>query len=424
MCVKVRGFTRRAAIVGVLAALPVVALAQLGLDEPPRVVMLNLAANQEAGKTAVIEFRAALQSDDGVRNISPGPLANALALPIELDADAALRQTLGRVDELLTGALKDRGDFKFDDAIAKLEQAERALMPLEPGANVMTRLADVNFQLGLVYMSQTDPAAAADVFRVTHRLSPGRTLDPARTFPEVIKAFQAAGAPQAKTARVIVNAPFDGAAVYIDGVKRGVTPLDIKVEPGLHYFWGTLPDKKPAGAKDDASRRVTREVRLDIQRIPDEDLAREIRRDLLTRTVPASDEVYATAAQKVAVLTGEQIVVILVERGQDQLWVASYDRAQRRLSEWTRFESGQAASIIKALPGRLDLDPKNVTDPTPDAGIRIPIPPKPTPWYKQPAAWGAVGGAAVIVTVSVFILTRQSEPPPERPDFACCGGFE
>jgi len=426
MGVKVRFIARRVAVLAVIA-LPFAAMAQL-LPEgpPPRVALLNVALDQQAGQLAVRALRKALLADDQFDPLQPGPLANVLELALNLDPDAEIDAAIARADDLLNQAEEAYTNLREKEAEELLRAAERELVSIEPRSKVIQRLAEINFRLGLVLMRRQDSVSAAGAFRVAMRLSPDRPApDPGVYDPDVIKAYEAAASlSQAKTATVEVIAPFDGADVYIDGKKVGVTPYRASVEPGLHYFWGTMPDKQPFGARLTAIVYEERELSLQIRRIPDDRIAARMRAELLRNG--ARDEARLSAAvATIYQLTLVKFVAVVTQHKDKGLQVAIFDPTGRRLTEWAELSPESAEDVIKALPGRVDLDPDKLP-PLADAGAGGlgNGKPKGRPWYREPLSYVAIGGVTVIAVAGFLILSGSDQGVTEFIDGRCCEPFE
>jgi hypothetical protein len=397
--------------------LPFAALGQLVLDEPPpRVALLNVAGDQDAGYQATRALRRALLADDQLEPLQPGRLADVLEKALPADPAQDLARMLEEVDGQIAESVDALTNLQESVAQAKLKTAERALISVEPTPEVVTRLAEINFQLGRVYLRTSQPRAADDSFRLVRRLDPSRPdPDPGKFDPDVVDAWKAAKGKQAKSAVVTVTAPFEGAEVYIDGVKVGVTTHEAKVEPGPHYFWASMPEKAPAGERATAIFEEPRRLTLQISRIPDDQIAAELKRGVLTGE-RADAEIGAVVA-RVYEMTLVKYVVVVSEQDA-RMSVAVFSGNGRRLTEWATLTPETAGDVVAALPGRLKLDPNGLPEGTPDAGVIGGGNKKPTgrPWWKDPISYATIGGVSLIVVVSVLILASSDATPQREPN--------
>jgi len=424
MGVSVRVFAHWTALVALIAATaaaPVRVATGAQASTRPRVALLNVAADQAAGQRAVRALRRALLADDQFDPLQPGPLANVLELAMSPDPHAATDTAIARADERIAAAREALSNLEETEAHRQLKLAERTLVMLEPTAPVIERLAEINFQIGLVHMRRQDSVSAAAAFRIAMRLAPSRPPpDPGVYSPDIIDAYRAAASlPQAKTATVRVVAPFDGADVYIDGIRVGVTPYTATIEPGAHYFWGTMADKQAFGARLTALVDEPREVSLLIRRIPDDQIAARVRRKLLSAET-RDDDALREATAIIYQLTLVKYVLVVTDRPRGELTVSVFDAAGDRLTAWAELSERSAAHVIHALPGRVVLHPRPLPA-APDAGAAQPIALPPSrPWYREPLSYVAVGGGTLLVAIGVMILTSSSSAPAERIGGACC----
>ncbi|RMH41934.1 MAG: PEGA domain-containing protein [Deltaproteobacteria bacterium] len=353
------------------------------------------------------------------RPLQPGPLATVLEKALPADPAADVAAELRRADELIAEAIEHITNLREEQARELLKRAEARLIRLKPTRGVLDRLAEINFQLGRIYMRRSDSRSATDAFRVTMRLQPDRPPpDPRRYDPDVIEAWRAASLAQARTAVVTVTAPFDGARVFIDGVQVGVTPYRAQLEPGAHYFWAEMDNKQPAGMRATAIFEEPREVNLQIRRLPDDAIAARVKRSLLAG--PLTEQAIATAVQQLYELLLVKYVIVLADRDPTGIGAAVFDARGARVTEWVPVTERDAAALVRALPGRVDLSAPAVAG---DAGPPAPpadAGPPERPWWRNPMSYAAVGGGALIVVVGVLILTASEDAPAPHPDLTCC----
>ncbi len=128
---------------------------------------------------------------------------------------------------------------QFMGALASLEKAEGTL---ERGIEFLRDpklLVEIHIYLGLTNMALGDTEVAATHFEEVARADPARSLDPVRTPPKMLEAFDASRAQvaEADTARVeISSGKVTGAEVYVNGMPSGSTPVILQLAPGRYHI--------------------------------------------------------------------------------------------------------------------------------------------------------------------------------------------
>jgi hypothetical protein len=414
MSVIVRVFVRQStpAVVRILSGLVVFGVfagdptTPIAAAAPRRVALLNVADDQDAGQAATRALRSALLADVMFGPLPAGDLARALEDPIARTAEDPEAEVLAAADHSLASAAEARAAFEDDRALAELRAAEQSLLAVRPTGAVVARLAEVNFQIGILAMGREESDRAIDGFRVVHRLDPGRgALDPARYMPPVLAAYQAAALPQKKSAKILVRTPYDRAEVLVDGQLVGTTPHEADLEAGVHYVWTEFPAYAPAGARIVAVADQTETVQLPLRPLPAAERIRQVRRELLgpaARRPPATDDIVAAAAS-VADIAGVPVVIVIVGVDPAALDAVVYSSQSGDVTTRAAWQADAAGAIVAALPGRLL--------PSGSGGGPPPPPPPPPPWYRTRWGIAAISGGVVLTLVGVAALAQDDTPP-------------
>jgi hypothetical protein len=257
------------------------------------------------------------------------------------------------------------------------------------------------------YAGERGLDAARPLFLLVHRLTPGRTLDPGRYLPEVVKAFAAASITGASGKVTITAVGAD--EVLVDGVVvPGGEPVDSHPVPaGPHIITvrgdrvvttgrrvdvtaaSTLPvDFKLVGATDE-TRIMRARDRLVAAR---DDGARNVAlRDLLSTIKPSADAVVVVREGGDA---GEMAVRLFTDQG--------------GLGP-PRVVGDDVAGAIAPLRPIRKPPPRNGSG-RPGGGIgRTPEVPPDEPWYTRSwfkATSGTIAGVAAVVLITA-IVTRD-----------------
>lgn len=385
-------------------ALIVVVLAAPGAHaQTRRVAVVNVATDQNAGQTAASKLRLSLAADSDFRPLDPGELTRALEDPVppERDEDA---ERIADADRLLAAAMDALVRGEPAAAADRLGEAEDKLMEARPTADVLARLAEVNFQLGLIFMGGNQPDEARRAFRIARRFGADRDMS---SYPRNYQnEYESAGAERARNAPVTVRAPVDGAVVYVDGVRAGETPLKVELDEGIHYYWAEAAGRLPAGARRVAIAKQDDVVRLDLRSVPVDTQMIETRRELLARGGRAPDESYRALAEAVSLTERFVAVVIVIADGpRGGLVMAAYDASTDTLGGWVPYSAERVDAFVATLPARPGAG-------NGDKGRKAP---KVSPWYKKWWVWAIVGSVAV---GGLGLATTLEEPQPVGA--SCC----
>lgn len=299
----------------------------------------------------------------------------------------------------LAGARERLGRFLDAEAAAMARAAQDAAAGDADRAATREVLADLAFVEAMAIAGGGDLAAATPTFALVHRLSPGRTLDPARYLPEVIRAFDAAATPPPQTGMLFIAAP-GATQVLVDGVAIGGEPVALQVAPGPHIVTARGEAIRGSGRRVEAAAGQTVRVDLILVQAPLAVRAGRARDRLLAAT---TDAARADAVETLLQLAGAKDgVVLVVEAGA----VAARLYTQRGGLGPPRPVGDDLPAVLRPFRPVRPLPPPQV-DPTPEPVI--PVEPTP-PWYRE--RWAkvsiGVGTAAVVIAVVAAIVTRDA----------------
>jgi PEGA domain len=368
---------------------------------PRRIAVLNAATDGDAGARAAAELRRALlRESPDLLPLEAGVLSRALEeeLPPESEIDAAVRQAHAQLDT----ARNAIAHFEHAAARRALARAETLVLALEPDEHVVQILSEVSFQAGLIHLRDQNRGLAVDAFRQVLRLVPEREpLDPTRYPPEVVQAFAAAHRPGGDAGALDVEATVDGAAVYVDGVRIGVTPIRAEIAAGLHYMVVEAPGFQSRGRKLEVAPRERIELKIELSRLQLDQRAADLRRRL-TEGRGSRHSTLRRAGREVALLAGVDAVLVVGD-GKGRPSVAIYERNADRLSLFRPVDR-EVEKLFGLLlpaprPGPIDLLPEEERE-------------EPAPWYLRPWGVATLGGSAILTILGVVVLTST----PIQPD--------
>jgi hypothetical protein len=192
-----------ALVVGVFATL----VSPAAADERP-VLVIDATATDE-GRAMVSRIEKHIGPDPmltPVPDLFRAPLVEPTATDTSWRAEEA---TLAEVRKLLT-------PIGYRQAAEKARAAQDRLAPYAADPGARSLLAELVLVEGLAIAGESGLDAARSHFLLVHRLTPGRTLDPGRYLPEVVKAFAAASITGA-SGKVTITA-VGASEVLVDGV--------------------------------------------------------------------------------------------------------------------------------------------------------------------------------------------------------------
>jgi hypothetical protein len=205
-----RGAAKHAMNLGASAlvvALIAATFATAAADERP-VLVIDTTGTEE-GRAMVARIEKHMGPDPMLTPVGDRYL-KALREPTATDTSwKAEEATLAEARKLLT-------PIGYRQAAEKAAAAEDRLAPFAGDPAVRVLIAEFVLVEGLAVAGERGVDAARPLFLLVHRLTPGRTLDPGRYAPNVVKAF-AESAVVGATGKVTINA-VGADEVLIDGV--------------------------------------------------------------------------------------------------------------------------------------------------------------------------------------------------------------
>lgn len=391
-------------VAAVLASALPLTLAVASAAAQRSVAVVNAAADDQLGSAAAARIRAQLAADPDLAPIETGNLARALEGPLPA-ADPAI-EAIAAARRALTDAQDAMGQFETQRGIDVLIRAQEQLISIAPTDEVVSALADVQFQLGLLHLRDQNRGLAVDSFRLLHRLSPDRAaLDAARFLPVVVEAFEEARKPLPTDATLNATAAFDGVTIYLDGKSIGKTPLTRPIAVGPHIITAAVAGHQPKGERLRVASNQSVERAIELERLPSSEQAYELRHGF-GRKGGAGDA--AQLARRVAGLATVDAVLIVAQQD-GELRVAAYDGRDDRVSVFRPIDSEVSdlfgLLVPTAMPGPADL--------------LVPIAsPEPAPWWRPWVAPTSIG-VALLTLAGVALLTNDQTDPLPRQGLCC-----
>ena len=127
---------------------------------------------------------------------------------------------------------------QFQSALISLEKAEDAL---DRGIEFLRDprlLVEIHLYEGLANMALGDDSAAERHFEEVARTDPARTLDPVRTPPKMLAAFEQAKLGVAESGQAtleVTSGSVPEAEVFVNGLRVGKTPTTLDLAPGRYH---------------------------------------------------------------------------------------------------------------------------------------------------------------------------------------------
>jgi len=189
-------------------------------------------AELHALETALLQ---ALDELDGCRGVGEEEYGRGL-----WNRRAAILQSvfLGSAESAFQEGRVLYDNAQFQSALISLEKAEDAL---DRGVEFLRDprlLVEIHLYEGLSNMALGDDVAAERHFEEVTRTDPARTLDPVRTPPKMLDAFEQAklGVAESGTAALAVTSgSVPEADVYVNGLRVGKTPTSLDLAPGRYH---------------------------------------------------------------------------------------------------------------------------------------------------------------------------------------------
>lgn len=178
--------------------------------------------------------------------------AEGLSLVVANRAQAAdpYKDSLDEARSKVEEATEQRTQRKFTTAEQTLNQAIEAYKKAAPGLSDVGELQDAYVLLSAVQYLTGRDEDGAKTLDTALALAPTRELPLAKTsalFTKVVNDARAAVQKGAKGSLLVESSP-SGAAVTVDGVALGATPLQVsEVPPGVHVWRVQLPSGESTG---------------------------------------------------------------------------------------------------------------------------------------------------------------------------------
>lgn len=335
-----------------------------------------------------------------------GPVPDLFRVPLAAPTPAdtswkAEEATLAEVRKLLT-------PIGYRQAAEKARGAQDRLAPYaaDPAARVL--LAELVLVEGLAVAGERGLDAARPLFLLVHRLTPGRTLDPGRYSPEVVKAFAAASV-SGPSGKVTVTAP-GATEVLIDGVViPGGEPLENHPLPaGPHIITVRGERVETLGRRVQATAAAT--VRVELEPVQAElDVRLQRARD---RLLAAADDGARTIAIRDllgTIKSSRHAIVVVREDGNVGELAVRLFTDQGGLGPPRVVGDDVAGAIAPLRPLKKPPPRGNGKGPAGGGIGKGPEVPPGEPWYRKTwfkATTGTVVGVAAVVLIT-SIVTRD-----------------
>ncbi|MBZ0235459.1 MAG: hypothetical protein K8M05_24230 [Deltaproteobacteria bacterium] len=381
----------------VLAALASPAAA----DERP--VLVIDATGSDEGRAMVARIEKHLGPDPLLAPV-PDLFRLPLAAPTGTDTSwKAEEATLAETRKLLT-------PIGYRQAAAMAQDAQNRLARFADDPAARALIAELALVQGLAVAGERGLDAARPYFLLVHRLTPGRTLDPGRYPPEVVRTF-AESAVTGATGRVTITA-VGATEILIDGVVvPGGEPVENHPVPaGPHIITVRGERVVSAGRRIDAIAANTVRVPFEIVEAP-----------LAARLARARDRLVAAredGARNVAIRdllgtikTASHAVVVVREGDGDSGPLAVRLFTDRGALGPPREVGDDVAGAVAPLRPIKKPPPRGPGTGKPGGGGigRGPEVPPGEPWYRQTwfkATSGTIAGVAAVVLITA-IVTRD-----------------
>ncbi len=196
-----------------------------------------------------------LRSQYGIRAVSGRAVGRAVWGGLDTALPALTKRFIAKVAE----GRRAYQQLKIDEVLRAMGQAQRWLATCGPEIRDEKVFVDLHLYAGLALLAKNEPTGAAAAFQRAVALNQKTNLSARKFPPDVVRAFETAK--QELLARQAGEVSFvsrpAGAVVFVDGVRRGRTPLrGLRLFPGSHYIrlelsghslWTlTLPEFKEA----------------------------------------------------------------------------------------------------------------------------------------------------------------------------------
>ena len=386
----------------VAAACALVALAGTArADERRKVAVIDLSAQPEAAQLRDDLYNA-LILHWALRPLETPGLNDALQGPF-LDED---RAPLAAAHDKRVTAEDALARFDFAAATTAAGDGESMLAAATPAA-AAPACADLALAAGVADLALHKDAEAAAQLAFTHRLDPGRTLDPVRYPPDILDAYRAAAAAQPARVQLAVRG---AGQVWIDGKLRGPAPGDYAVGAGLHLVQLAAPDLVTAGQIVRADHDVT--VTIASQVAPEELQVKRARKALAK--LPDDAVARAGAMKQLAALLGVHDAVLIWKRKADRrLLVQTWRDRAPGFSALREHGSEPARDLLAPLaPAKPPEPPKIATQPLPP----VPHHEGEPAWYQRRWVQATVAGGVILSVIGAVLWANHQGTVMDNPN--------
>lgn len=243
----------KASVLSLSVLLSTGAFAQSGVvpPPPPKVTVLPFAAlsgdvPQRAGQKAASMLSNELKNLDTVQLVA--------AKPSEKGGSEKLQEALAHARSLVEEAKAERQKRKFKVAQETLEKAIAEYKSNAAGITDVAELSDAYALLSAVLYNTGQDEAGQQALTTAVSFAPSRELPLAQTsqlYSRVVLDTRKAVQLSQKGTLLVESTP-SGAAVSVDGVNLGNSPLEVKdVPPGMHVWRVSLPSGELVGGTAD-----------------------------------------------------------------------------------------------------------------------------------------------------------------------------
>lgn len=150
------------------------------------------------------------------------PAAGVLPVP----DDAALRRIAAKVSR--ASELMDRVESAAAERL--LDEAERESRSYRFTEATRPFLAEIFLRRGILRLWEGKMSDAETLFSRVRALRPGFSPDPALFPPQMLAAWEAGGRRPLPEAELLIESLPSGAAIFVDGERRGVTPARVRMK--------------------------------------------------------------------------------------------------------------------------------------------------------------------------------------------------
>jgi hypothetical protein len=309
--------------------------------------------------------------------------------PLPLADDAVLRGIAGKLSSASAGMEK----VEWAKARRLLDEAEREARSYRFDEAIRPFFFEIFLRKGMLALWEGDNVAAEALLARSRALRPDFSPDPALFPPQFLSAWARAAGRPAPEAELLVRSLPPGAQIFVDGERRGTTPLRVRIaSPGPHRIRLTQPGYRDA-TRDGQWLPGDSEI-LEIT-LPGDRIARL--GEIIGGPLRGSGSGPILAEIAAAAGVGRMAIIVL-ENGE------TGDALRARL--YARPPAGGDAVPIgeKTLsPGKRSADAaakwaaeRMLSAGWPPAGTEG----RKSPWYKSFWLWAAVVSAAVAIAVA------------------------